>query len=64
MTLSCRDVTQLVSEGLDRELPPAEQARLRAHFAICRGCRSVRERLQFLRRAMQSFASRESDGKR
>jgi len=57
MTTSCREVTRLVSEGLDKDLPPAAQRRLRAHLAICRGCRSVAERMAFLRRAVQRMTS-------
>ena len=59
MTITCREVTRLVSEGLDRELPPEEQLRLRAHLAICRGCRSISERLAFLRRAIKRIVTRD-----
>ena len=63
MTISCREVTRLVSEGLDKDLPPEEQARLRAHLAFCRGCQSLRERMRFLRRAMRKIIDREDPGK-
>jgi len=59
MSLTCRETARLLSEGLDRELPPERQALLRAHLAICRGCDSLRERLAFLRRAMRRTAERE-----
>lgn len=59
MTLSCKEVTRLVSQGLDKELPADEQRLMRAHFAICRGCQSVSERMGFLRRAMKALATRE-----
>lgn len=58
MTLSCKEVTRLVSQGLDRDLAPAEQARLRAHYALCLGCRIVRDQLAFLRRALRQLAAR------
>ncbi len=61
MSLSCSEVARLVSEGLDRELPAEQQALLRAHYAICRGCASLRERLSFLRRAVQRIADRDKD---
>lgn len=60
MSLTCKDVVRLVSEGLDRELPVDQQALLRAHYAICRGCTNMRERMAFLRRAMQKL--RDGDG--
>ena len=62
MTISCKEVSRLVSEGLDRELPAQEQLRLRAHLAICRGCRSISERMAFLRRAIQRVVSRGDAG--
>ncbi len=63
MSLSCREVVRLVSEGLDRELPADQQALLHAHYAICRGCASMRERLAFLRRAMRRLTDSEGGDK-
>ena len=63
MTITCKEVTRLVSEGLDRELPREERLRLRAHMAICRGCQSISDRMAFLRRAMRKIADREDSGK-
>ena len=62
MTLSCKEATRIVSEGLDRELPPDARLRLKAHLAICRGCRSIYERMAFLRRAMQRIVARDDEG--
>ena len=62
MTISCKEVTRLVSQGLDRDLGFKEQVRLRAHFVICRGCRSVNERMAFLRRAVGRIVSRDDPG--
>lgn len=59
MSISCREVTRLLSEEQDRKLPPEEQLRLRAHLAICRGCRSIADRFAFLRRAMQKIADQD-----
>lgn len=53
--LDCRAVVRLISDGLDRALPPAERARLRLHFVMCEACRHVDEQMQFLRRAMKLF---------
>jgi len=57
MTLSCKEATRLVSEGLDRDLGPAERLRLQAHLAICRGCQAVSEQLEFLRRALRKLSA-------
>jgi len=63
MSMTCKEVARLMSEGLDRELPPEQQALLRAHYAICRGCQSMRERMAFLRRAMARITERGDPGK-
>jgi hypothetical protein len=56
MMLSCKEVTRLVSQGLDRRLGFAEQARLRLHLAICDGCTNFRKQLGFLRAAVTQLA--------
>ena len=58
MMLSCREVTRLVSRGLDRDLGFAERVKLRVHFAICGGCTNFREQVAFLREAMTRLADR------
>lgn len=32
--LKCKEVSRLISDGQDRDLPPKERARLRLHFVI------------------------------
>jgi predicted anti-sigma-YlaC factor YlaD len=58
MTVTCKEAARLVSEGLDKELAPETRLRLQAHLAICRGCKSLGERLAFLRRAMKRVVGR------
>ena len=57
--LNCKEVSRLISEGQDQTLPPAERARMRLHFVICRTCRTVDEQMQFLRRAMRQMGKDE-----
>ncbi|OGA72066.1 MAG: hypothetical protein A3G81_32365 [Betaproteobacteria bacterium RIFCSPLOWO2_12_FULL_65_14] len=59
MILSCKEATQLVSQGLDRRLGFAERVTLRLHLAICNGCSHFRKQALFLRKAMRRLA--ESD---
>jgi hypothetical protein len=59
MILSCKEATQLVSEGLDRRLGFVERVALRLHLAICNGCSHFRKQALFLRKAMRRLA--ESD---
>jgi putative zinc finger protein len=54
--LSCKEVTRLVSQGLDRRLTFGERTALRVHFAICSGCRNVNRQLAFLRRAVKALS--------
>jgi hypothetical protein len=59
MILSCKEATQLVSEGLDRRLGFVERVALRLHLAICNGCSHFSKQALFLRKAMRRLA--ESD---
>jgi predicted anti-sigma-YlaC factor YlaD len=58
--LDCKEVSRLLSNGLDKALPAPERARLRLHFVICETCRNVNEQMQFLRRAMRSMGKDEA----
>ena len=51
--LTCKEVSKLISQGQEGELPPSERARLRLHFVICETCRGVNEQFAFLREAMK-----------
>lgn len=53
--LDCKEVSRLISEGLDQDMPAPERARLRYHFVICQTCRTVDEQMQFLRRAVKEM---------
>jgi len=54
--LTCRQVTQLVSQGLDGTLAPRDRAAMLLHFAVCKGCRNVNRQLAFLRKAVRRLA--------
>ena len=58
MMLSCKEVTRLVSQGLDRRLGFAERVRLRLHLAICDGCTNFKKQTAFLREAVRRLGSR------
>jgi len=61
MMPSCRDVTRLVSEGLDRELGFGERVALRVHFLMCRGCRTFEDHMAQLRQAVRELARAEDE---
>ena len=53
--LSCREASQLISEGMDRRLSFTEKTALRLHVGICDACTRFAKQLAFLRRALKSF---------
>ena len=56
MMWSCKQVSRLVSQGVDRELGFADRVRLRVHLAICDGCTNFSKQIAFLREAMAKLA--------
>lgn len=58
MKLTCKEVSHLVSQGLDRELGWGERMRVRIHLAICDGCTNFKKQMDFLRRAMRELGTR------
>lgn len=36
--ITCREALNVIQEFLDGELPPKDEARIRAHFDVCRRC--------------------------
>ena len=53
--LSCKEATELISQGMDRRLSLAERFGLRLHLLICRGCRTTDRHLVFLREASSAW---------
>ncbi|HEX2565393.1 MAG TPA: zf-HC2 domain-containing protein [Burkholderiales bacterium] len=58
MMLSCKEVTRLVSQGLDRRLGFAERVRLRLHLAVCDGCAHFVKHMKFIRKAVRELGTR------
>ena len=54
--LSCKEVSQLVSQSLDRRLGLVERVQLRLHLAICDGCSNFKKQMVFLRKALPRLA--------
>lgn len=53
--LDCKEVSRLLSDGQDQQLPPSERARLRLHLVICTACRNLDAQFRFLREAMRKL---------
>jgi hypothetical protein len=56
MILSCKEVTRLVSQGMDRRLPFGRRVSLRVHFAICEGCTNFSKQMGVLRKSLARLA--------
>ena len=59
MILSCKEVTRLVSQGMDRRLTFGRRVSLRVHFAICQGCTNFSKQLLFLRDSLSKLADQQ-----
>jgi len=53
--LSCREASQLISEGMDRRLSISERIGVRLHVSICDACTRFTAQVAFLRRALKVF---------
>ena len=58
--LSCKEVTELVSQSQDRELTVSERVALNLHLTICKGCRNFEAQIGLMRRAFQRLARGET----
>jgi hypothetical protein len=61
MMPSCKEVSRLVSKGLDRDLAFGERVALRVHFLMCKGCRNFEAQMMLLRRAMRDLSRGEDE---
>ena len=61
--LSCKETTRLLSQGEDRKLGFGEWLALRAHIAICDGCRNVKAQFGFLRLAVKRLSRDDGEEK-
>jgi hypothetical protein len=52
---SCRDITALVSQGLDKKLSLGERLAIRLHVMMCSRCRNFQSQSQFIRKAAQRY---------
>ncbi len=55
MIPSCKDVSEMLSQGQDRPLRWNERIRLRVHLMMCNACRNFKSQLEFLRTAVRCY---------
>jgi len=52
---NCRDITLLVSKGLDKELNLAERFAVGLHLLMCTRCRNFQTQAQFIHKAAHRY---------
>ena len=57
--LSCRDVTQLISESMDQSLPLGKRIGVRLHLLICRFCARYERQLLLIRDTVRRLVGAE-----
>lgn len=60
--LSCREITKVCSDELERPLRLTEQVALHTHLMMCSGCTNYRKQLKTLRQVMQAYADGRAPG--
>ncbi|HEA69486.1 MAG TPA: hypothetical protein ENI07_22140 [Desulfobacterales bacterium] len=53
---SCKEVTQMVSESMDRDLPRYQRIEIWIHLMMCKFCSRYRQQLMSLRKVLRPQA--------
>lgn len=61
MMLSCRDVTRLISDSMDRTLPAGKRIGVRVHLLLCRFCARYKRQLLLIRDTVRRISAAEGD---
>jgi hypothetical protein len=59
MMLSCKDVTQLISQSMDTALPVGKRIGVRIHLLMCRFCARYEKQLLLIRETVGSIVTAE-----
>ena len=57
--LSCRDVTQLISESMDTSLPIGKRIGVRVHLLMCKFCSRYERQLLLIRNTVRRIVATE-----
>ena len=57
MMLSCKDVTQLISESMDHSLPLGKRIGVRIHLLMCRFCERYERQLLLIRETVKHLVA-------
>ena len=53
---SCRDISVLVSQGLDKKLSLRERVLVSLHLMMCARCRNFQTQSRFIRKAARRYS--------
>ena len=53
---TCREISALISQGLDKKLNFADRLAIYLHLLICSPCRNFQKHARFIRKAAQAYA--------
>jgi len=59
--LSCKQIGELLSQGLDRKLSLSERIKLKFHLIICKTCNCYDKQLQFVARSARRLMQPDKD---
>jgi len=59
--LSCKEIGELLSQGLDRKLSFTDRLRVRFHLIICKTCSCYDKQLQFVARSARRLMQPDKD---
>jgi hypothetical protein len=57
--LSCKDVTQLISESMDTSLPIGKRIGMRLHLLMCKFCSRYERQLLLIRDTLRYLVAKE-----
>ena len=57
--LSCKEISKLESDSMDRRLGFLEWLKVRLHLLYCNACRNFHVQLDFLRNAAKDYGNRD-----
>lgn len=60
---SCKEITRLVSEGLDRDLSLWERVRIRFHLMMCAGCTNFARQIRMIRGMTRALVEKSLPGR-
>lgn len=58
---SCRDISKLISDGMDRNLPLRKRLSIRLHVSMCGFCRRYEKQLHLLHEGVGHYADPEAN---